>query len=500
MIKFRVVVLAVLFLSSWARLVRAQSQEPYIPRPAMPRASLPVCGETPREDADPRLCVPDSGAEQEPGLSSASPVRIGLQIPSDTPLRIALDQRTRVRHRGELVHGTVVEAVYAFDQSVIPAGSSVSGHVTNVIPVSGGKRTLAYSNGNFSPFHKYDLTFDSLTLPDGRQIPIKTTVTPGTAEVVHLVSDPAKEKKQKNVAARTAENVKQEAEAQVQDTLAQIKKPGRLHRLKQLLLAQLPYRRQYIESGTRFNATLVDPLDFGEAERTHEQLAALGGAPMQNSLLHARLVLPVSSATAVRGTPVLALLTEPMFSPDHRVILPSDTRLIGQVVQVKPARRLHHNGELRFIFEHIETPQGGLQGMQGSLEGLQVDRAASMKLDEEGGTRVTDSKTRYLSTGLTVLLAAAASHPDAERGTTDAAGDPGVRAAAGGSGFRLTGALISFAAKSTPVSIAFSAYGASSSIYSNFLSRGRDVVLPKDTPLEIGFGNPRPAGSQPRPN
>ena len=137
--------------------------------------------------------------------------------------------------------------------------------------------------------------------------------------------------------------------------------------------------------------------------------------------------------------------------------------------------------------------------MQGSLEGLQVDRAASMKLDEEGGTRVTDSKTRYLSTGLTVLLAAAASHPDAEHGTTDAAGDPGVRAAAGGSGFRLTGALISFVAKSTPVSIAFSAYGASSSIYSNFLSRGHDVVLPKDTPLEIGFGNPHPTASQPRP-
>ena len=499
MVKFRVFVLAPLFFSSCVPLVWAQSQEVYVPPPALRPASLPICSEVPREDADPRLCVPAFGAGQEPELSSAPPIRIGLQIPSDTPLRIALDQRTRVRRPGELVHGKVVEAVYAFDQSVIPTGSTVTGHVTGIAPVSGGKRTLAYANGNFSPFHKYDVTFDLLTLPDGKQFPIKTTVTPGAAEVVHLVSDPAKEK-QKNVAARTAENVKQEAEARVHDTLTQINTPGRMHRLKQFLLAQIPYRRQYIESGTRFNASLVDPLDFGEAQRTHEQLAALGGAPIQNALLRARLVLPVSSATARHGTPVLALLTEPMFSPDHRVILPADTRLIGQVVQVKPARRLHHNGELRFIFEHIETPQGGLQGMQGSLEGMQVDRAASMRLDEEGGTRVTDSKGRYLSTGLTVLLAAAASHPDAEHGTTDAAGDPGVRAAAGGSGFRLTGALISFAAKSTPVSIAFSTYGASSSLYTNFLSRGRDVVLPKDTPLEIGFGNPHPAGTLPRPN
>jgi hypothetical protein len=59
--------------------------------------------------------------------------------------------------------------------------------------------------------------------------------------------------------------------------------------------------------------------------------------------------------------------------------------------------------------------------------------------------------------------------------------------------------LIGLAAKSTPVSIAFSAYGASASIYSNFLSRGREVVLPKDTPLEIGFGNPHPASGQAKP-
>jgi hypothetical protein len=91
------------------------------------------------------------------------------------------------------------------------------------------------------------------------------------------------------------------------------------------------------------------------------------------------------------------------------------------------------------------------------------------------------AKTRYLSTGLAVLLAAAAAHPDVEHGAADAGGDPGVQTAAGGSGFRLAGAVLSFAAKSTPVSIGFGIYGASASIYSNFLSRGHDLVLPKDT-------------------
>jgi len=42
------------------------------------------------------------------------------------------------------------------DQPVIPAGSIVSGQIISINPVSGVKRTLAYANGDFSPFHKYE--------------------------------------------------------------------------------------------------------------------------------------------------------------------------------------------------------------------------------------------------------------------------------------------------------------------------------------------------------
>jgi hypothetical protein len=463
--------------------------------------SSQACPETPPADelvASCDLPLPQPFEVEDRLLEIQRTTRIPLTVPGGTPVRIALDQRTRITHVGELVHGQVVQAVYAFDQLVIPAGAVAQGHVTKIAPVSAKRRSLAYANGNFSPFHKYEITFDTLTLPDGKQLPIKTTVSPGTAEVVHVVSDPAKQK-QKNAAARAADNAKQEAKDKVHDAVTEISSPGRMQRLKGMVLARSPYRRQYIERGTRFNASLDAPLDFGVATRTSEQLSAIGGAPPNDTLLHARLVLGVNSGTANRGTPVLALLTEPLFSADHHLLLPADTRLIGQVVQVKPARHLHRNGELRFIFEHIETPEGSLRAMQGSLEGLEVDRAANMKLDEEGGTRATDSKTRYLSTGFAIAMAAVAAHPDAERGTTDTAGDPGVRAGAGESGLGLAGALLSYAARSSPVSIAFGAYGASASIYSNFLSRGHEVVLPKDTPMEIGFGNAHPGATTPKP-
>jgi uncharacterized protein YjbJ (UPF0337 family) len=423
-----------------------------------------------------------------------------------------VDQRVRIRDSGEVVHGKVVEAVYAFDQEVIPAGSVATGHVKSIAPVSGVRRTMAYANGDFSPFHKYEVTFDMVTLPDGRQVPITTTVMPGTAEVVHLVSNPAKQN-EKGTAGRATDRAKSEAKGKIQQAKAQahdgwqkLTAPGKMHRLKEFVVAQSPYRHQYVQPGTRFVAELEGPLDFGATTRTSEQLVAVGSEPVPDSTLKARLVAEVSSATATRGTPVTAVLTEPLYSPAHQLILPANSRLIGEVVKAKSARKLHHNGELRVIFERIETSPEAVQAlaqlqmqaqaqaehsqaMVGNLEGVEVDRRANMQLDEEGGARTTDSKTRYLSSGLAVMLAAAASHTEVEHGTTEMAG-PGVRTAAGGSGFRLTGALLSLVAKSTPVSVAIGAYGASMSIYANFLSRGRDVVLPKDTPLEIGFGPP----------
>ena len=517
-----------------APIVLAQAvPEDAAPPPAQ-RGSAAACGEAPSEDALVSTCAPPS-APQEEQVTHKVPepfASIGLGLPAGTPLRIALDQRLRINHPGEPVHGKVVETVYAFDQAVVPAGSIATGHVAAVDPVSVPKRAMAYSNGDFSPFHKYQVTFDRLTLPDGKQVAIKTTVSPGTAQVVRLVSNPDKEK-QKGVAGRAEDKAKEEAKGKIQeakdeahDAWQQVMAPGKMQRLKQYMLAQSPYRRQYLEPGTRFVADVDEAINFGETTRTGAQLAEVGTAPAEDSTLKARLSAEVSSATATRGTPVTAVLTEPLYSPAHVLILPANTRLIGEVVQAKPARKLHHNGELRVIFERMETPdeavqaqvqapvsapmghtrarspaqspvqsQSQSQAMIGNLESIEVDRNANIKLDEEGGARTTDSKTRYLSTGVAVLLAAAAAHPDGDAdhgGAVDAGGDPGVRTAAGGSGFRLTGAILSLAAKSTPLSIAFGAYGASASIYSNFLSRGHDVVLPKDTPLEIGFGAPHP--------
>jgi hypothetical protein len=504
-----------LFLCASAALSQSASTPTPAP-PSGPEATaqkIAGCDEAPREDASATLCAPPSSEEGRAAAAEpVAPATIPLTVPTGTPLRIALDQKVRIDHPGELVHGKVMETVYAFDQQVIPAGSVATGHVKSIAPVPGFRRTMAYANGDLTPFHQYEVTFDAVTLPDGRQIPVQTTVSAGTAEVVHLVSNPAKQE-QKGVAGQATDRAKAEAKGKIAEAKqqahegwAKLTAPGKMQRLKEFVVAQSPYRRQYAQPGTRFVAELQAPLDFGATTRTSEQLAAVGSEPTPDSTLKARLVAEVSSATATRGTPVSAILTEPLYSPTHQLILPANSRLVGEVIKANPAKKLKRNGELRVIFERIETSEEGTQAlaqvqreeqaqaersraMIGNLEGVEVDKRANMQLDEEGGAHTTTSKTRYLSSGLAVVLAAAASHTEVEHGTTEMAG-PGVRTAAGGAGFRLTGALLSLVAKSTPVSVALGAYGASTSIYANFISRGHDVVLPKDTPLEIGFGQP----------
>jgi hypothetical protein len=519
----RVVVYSVLSTSLFTSSMFAQSTEDNRRRLPVRSAAPTGCLKTPPQDALPFRCVSSSLVEAEEATDPPLlPAEIALKVPVGTPLRIALDQKVQVNKPGALVQGRVVEPVYVFDQVVIPVGSIASGRVKSIASVSGLQRTLAYANGNFSPFHKYEISFDAVTLPDGKQLPIQTTVSAGTADVVHLVSNP---EKQRGAAGRATDKAKAEAKGKIQEANAQVHEgwqkltaPGKMHRVKRLLLAQSPYRRQYLEPSTRFVADLEMPLDFGATSRTAAQLASVGSEPPPDSTLKARLVAEVSSATALRGTPVIAVLTEPLYSPTHQVILPANSRLVGEVLKAKPARKLHHNGELRVVFERMETSDEAVQAlaqletqareqnlaelhradsraMVGNLEGAEVSRSSNMKLDEEGGAHTTDSKTRYLSSGLAVLLAAAASHTEVERGTTETAG-PGVRTAAGGSGFRLTGAVLSLAAKSMPVSLAFGIYGASTSIYANFLSRGHNVVLPKDTLMEIGFGPPHAAASQ----
>jgi hypothetical protein len=441
------------------------------------------------------------GQADNPGAKetdAGSPGTIALEVPAGTPLPVVLDKEVRIQKAGQPIHGKIAEPVYAFDKLVVPAGSEVTGSVTRIAGVSALKRTYAALDANFSPSRDVEITFDQLVLPDGRQVPLHTQVSPASQGVLQFATaaeskNQNKDRKQNAAVKLASEKVsekKQEINQEWDKAKQQVTAPGKMHRLKRLAIAELPYHPQYFDAGTRFNAELLDPLNFGTEELTPEKVHMVGTAPAAGSVIHALLKTPLSSASVQKGETVEAVMTEPLFT-DTQLILPEGTLLKGSVLQVHPARRLHRNGQLRIVFHEIVPPKSAEQHVEASLEGVEVKDDEHLTLDSEGGAQATTPKTRYLTTGISIALAASSfmSDADAGRSAQQSGGEVGKSALNGASGFRVIGFITGALVHSRVLASTFGVYGASTSVYDHFLSRGHDVVYPKDTAMAIGFGS-----------
>jgi len=254
-----------------------------------------------------------------------------------------------------------------------------------------------------------------------------------------------------------------------------------MHLVTRYAISQLPVHPQYIDAGTLYSAEVTQPLDFGSESVSSDTLSGIGTQPPPGSLVHAFLLTPLNSATTAKSAPVEAELSQPLLDQSH-LILPAGTRLRGSVLQVRPARSLHRNGQLRIVFREVILPDGAVQTVDTRLQGFQADSADNAQLDSEGGAKSTSSKTRYISTGASVGLALIGS------GGRRDVGDAGPTAG-GATGFKLIGLIAGISFRSHTYGILMSAYGGGRSIYNNFLGKGRDISFPKDTAMEIGFGN-----------
>jgi hypothetical protein len=155
----------------------------------------------------------------------------------------------------------------------------------------------------------------------------------------------------------------------VEQKLAPLRGPGNWERAREWLVARLPVHPQYLPRGMVYFAELTAPLDFG---RVHgAEPAPEGAAPAPESVLEVRLLSALSSAKATRGSPIRAVLAKPIFSGDDRLILPEGTELDGEVTFARAARRLHRNGQLRFLFEAVKAPQREPETLLASLHSLQ---------------------------------------------------------------------------------------------------------------------------------
>ena len=403
------------------------------------------------------------------------------------PLQVALDQEVRIREEGQAVHGKVMQPVYAFDRIVIPVGTEVLGRIATIEELSKKQRTFSALDAEFTPSHKLALEFTELVLPDGKHIPVRTVVTRGSGQVMEFVRAKGEEEKHgvKSAASEKIDEAKQEAKRSWDEAMKQLHEPGRMHRLEHYLLAQLPIHPQYLEAGTFYFAELQEPLDFGSTPLTAKLAASLAKPAPPDGLVHATLVTALSSATSQRDDEVEAVLWQPLFDGED-LILPAGTRLKGSVIQVRPAHKPHHNGELRIVFHQVESPEGLEQRVSATIVGVAASKAEHVELDAEGGAQSTTPNTRYLSTGLAVGLAMASTSRDTDAHYGDGAGgEASGRAAGGAAGFKLVGIAIGAFVHSQPLGLAMGALGASRSIYHNFLGPGHEVTFPKHTQMEL---------------
>lgn len=430
--------------------------------------------------------------------SAAGGLTVSLQVPAAEPLRLYLTKKAEF-HEGEPVTARLVDSVWVFDRVVIPAGTPVFGHITELAPVPKMVRAMSMIRGDFTPLKTATVSFDHFTMVDGHRVVLRTEPSRGLNSI-YVPPGPAKPSRKpvsNSKAAQAKSFLKRQAISQAnarsRGFLDFVRTRSKKEWLVDFLWSKLPWHPQWYRTGTRFDAVLSQPLAFGEVKIPAVSLQAIGSAPPVDSPAQIRIENTVSSADAKVGDPIQAELSQPIFNAAHQVVLPEGTQLSGRVTLARRARMFHRGGQLRFTFNQVETanlPALAAPEQQRTFAQITAGESASSatKVDEEGTAKATESKTRFLRPVVAGLIAAKSL--DNDEGKTAAQGGAsanyGGRSLGGFSGFGLFGTAVSFGPRY--LGSAFGFYGLAWSVYSTVVSRGREVTFEKNGALAIRFG------------
>jgi hypothetical protein len=448
------------------------------------------------------LAVAQQTATTQPNID------VPLKIDAGTPLRLYLTQRVSYRS-GEGFKAKFAEPVWAFDRIVIPAGSAAEGRIAKLKPVPRMIRATAMMAGNFTPLKRAEVSFTSITLPDGKRINIETRESVGLP-TIFVPPRPGKGQKpvQPAPTGKVSEArafIKQQAQTQLRNQVNgrtsgffdMIRGPNKREWLVDFLLNKLPYRPQWYRRGTRFDAVLAKPVDFDGVKIPLQDLRSVGTQPPADSVAQMRILSTVSSASAHVGDRLDGVLAAPLFTGDHKLLLPEGTRFTGKITLARRARSLHRGGRLRFVIDDLQLPEmsslaapnPGAEPVRAQLVALEAD-PGKVKVDGEGTAKATESKTRLLRPVIAGLVAAKSLDNDAGKQTASGTGSPNTAGLTlgGFSGFGLFG--IALAQGPSAIGSALGFYGLGWSVYSNVISRGHEVVFQQNAAMAIRFGNP----------
>ncbi|HEY6290822.1 MAG TPA: hypothetical protein VI455_04565 [Terriglobia bacterium] len=404
----------------------------------------PAPGTTPSPQPDARTA--DSGSSLYIELQLAGPVKVSKLKP------------------GDVLQGKLSRDVYQGDRELFQAASPVR------LTVGKLERRKREPNDHwpgiiklFTPRHQNYPTLRSVSvsLPGGGEVPIQATLV----SISHRVQVHAKPKATKSEpSVGPGPQTTQASTGPVSGTAPAAAPTG---------------------SGTTTGGKPPKPGQTVILEATDfvpGQLSALAANPAPPIL--ATLAQPVTLATGTRAQVVLlgslsaskshpgdsfrARLLEPV-RIGSRIVLPEGILFEGKVVKATPPRWLSRPGSLNLTFTGFTLPEGTGSPVMATLAGAELDPRSRTRIDSEGGLSGGHPGKAWMLINLGVAAGIAKESDD---------------------GLQLViEAIVSTATDASTAGVARIFAACTSGIYM-VTRRGRDVVLPRFTEMDITFNRP----------
>src|ERR1700730_8582980 len=379
-----------------------------------------------------------------------------IVVGAGNDLRCRLEKGLRITKSGEPITAKLVEPVYAGTTIAIPEGSTIKGHVSSISSAPG--RAGQILRGDFTPPRTAHVTFDIVILPDGTAVQIHTDTTIGVSDV--------------KMAHYLPKSQRPGVRQKMKDAAKPLREPNKLQRLRQAAITSLPYHPEYLDQGTIFDASLLDPIRAPAPLQPAESHSLLG-----DHYLHLRLLTPLKSEMIARGAAIEAAVSRPYYNSDQVLLYAPGTKLEGTVTKAVAAGWMKKNGQLLFSFRSAQTPDGVTTDVIATVAGIEAAGSQRLAVGLEGNVGATTSLFSRLRAPMSLI------------GPSRAAADLSLdktawsRAGEGRTGFGFLGAGAAQASAAT--AIGFGYFGAAVKIYDAFLAKGSNVELPVNTPVVL---------------
>lgn len=395
------------------------------------------------------LCAKDA----KPNANTAS--QPGAVSYLNLYVKVQLDNRLKLSalKPGDVVEGTLSRSVYSHDKQLLPAGSRVR------LTIEKMERRRRAPNDHwpwvikaFTPRHERYPTFQSaqVSLADGEEVPLRVSLV-SIGREVEVHAETKKENMGKlpgSSGTTSADSAALPATAPQQTTKGHATPPASLT--------------------ASFEAVVLKAEEFSEAPKTTSS-APSGQMTTIAAGTQAKVVLldGITASKSRPGDSVRARLVEPVYS-GSTAVLPEGSIFEGKVVKSAAPRMLSRSGSVLLFFTAVTSP-AGTEPIAASVVGVELDRRSHTTVDPEGQLKGDRPGKAWMALNLGAAAGIA-------KGVDDGAQ-------------LLIEALVSSA---TDVSTAGAGRIAAVCVSGLFMltRRGRDVVLPEFTEMNIVFDRP----------